>query len=106
MFLRAVMIKHIVLWKLKDFAEDADKAENIEKMKTMLETLPGKVPVIRSFEVGVNTIPSGASWDVVLIAGFDSPEDLETYQTHPEHLKVGEFIGKVRTDRALVDFSA
>lgn len=99
------MIKHIVLWKLKDFAEGADKAENIRKMKAMLEALPGKVPVIRSLEVGVNSIPSVASWDVALIAGFDSPDDLEVYQKHPEHVKVSEFVGKVRKDRALVDSS-
>ena len=97
------MIKHIVLWKLKEFAEGADKAENVRKLKAMLEALPGKVPVIRALETGVNGIPSEAAWDVALIAEFDSPEDLDIYQKHPEHVKVAEFVGKVRTERALVD---
>ena len=100
------MIKHIVLWKLKDYAEGASKAENIEKMKAMLEALPGKIPVLRALEVGVNHIPSEAAWDVALIAEFNSPEDLEVYQKHPEHVKVGEFVGKIRLERALVDFPA
>ena len=97
------MIKHIVLWKLKDYAEGADKAENILHMKALLEALPGKISVIRSLEVGVNGIPSDMAWDVSLIAEFYSPEDLEIYQKHPEHVKVAEFVGKVRMERALVD---
>jgi len=98
------MIKHIVLWKLKDRAEGVEKQVNIRRMKKLLESLPEKIPVIRSFEVGVNAIPSDAAWDVSLYAEFATKEDLEIYQKHPEHLKAGEFVGKVRESRAIVDY--
>jgi hypothetical protein len=38
------MIKHIVMWRLKEFAEGAAKAENALRMKEILETLPVKIP--------------------------------------------------------------
>ncbi len=98
------MIKHIVLWKLKDRAEGVEKQVNIRRMKKLLESLPEKIPAIRAFEVGVNAIPSDAAWDVSLYAEFATKEDLEVYQKHPEHVKVGEFVGKVRESRALVDY--
>jgi hypothetical protein len=100
------MIKHIVLWKLKDFAEGVDKQTNIRRMKKLLESLPAKIDVIKAFEVGVNVIPSEAAWDVSLYSEFATKEDLEIYQKHPEHLKVGEFIGKIREMRALVDYES
>ena len=33
------MIKHIVMWKLKEFAEGADRARNATRLKTELEAL-------------------------------------------------------------------
>jgi hypothetical protein len=39
------MIKHIVLWKLKDFAEGTTKQENSLKVKVMLKEMSGKIPV-------------------------------------------------------------
>ncbi len=98
------MIKHIVMWKLKESVEGVDKAVNLRRMKKLLESLPEKIPQIREFEVGVNTIPSDAAWDISLVSGFDSKEDLDSYQKHPEHVAVAQFIGKIRESRALVDY--
>jgi hypothetical protein len=41
---------------------------------------------------------------VALYSEFDNEKDLEIYQKHPEHLKVAEFIAKVRERRAVVDY--
>ena len=38
------------------------------------------------------------------ISEFKKLEDLNIYANHPEHLKVGEFVGKVREDRKAVDY--
>ena len=38
------MIKHIVMWKLKDFAEGADRATNARKMKERLDLCANIVP--------------------------------------------------------------
>ena len=98
------MLKHIVMWKLKDSAEGADKKENARKMKSKLEGLKRKIKEIRSIEVGININDSSDAYDVVLYSEFNSTEDLDAYQNHPEHLRVGDFIGKVRLERKVVDY--
>ena len=98
------MSKHIVLWKLKDSAEGASKQENIKKMKTGLEALKTKIPRIRHLEVGINMIPSDAAYDIALYSEFVSEKDLDSYQKHQEHLKIADFIGKIRESRVVVDY--
>ena len=100
------MLKHVVMFKLKETSECGDRLQNAKKMKQDLEALKGKIPQIRHIEVGINAIPSDAAYDVVLVSGFDNEKDLDTYQKHPEHLKVAEFIGKIRERRAVVDYHA
>ena len=98
------MIKHIVLWKLKDHAEGADKNQNAQKMKSALEALKSKIPQIRHIEVGINFIPSDAAYDVALYSEFANEKDLDIYQKHPEHLKVADLVAKVREQRVVVDY--
>ena len=65
---------------------------------------PGKIPVIRSLEVGINAIPSDASDDLILISEFDSAEDLSAYAVHPDHVKVAEVIARAKLTRNAVDY--
>lgn len=99
------MIKHIVMWKLKEVAECGDRIQNARKMKHDLEALKSKIPQIKNIEVGLNSLPSEGSYDVVLYSEFESEKDLDAYQKHPEHLKVAEFIGTVKERRAVVDYT-
>lgn len=96
------MVKHIVMWKLKPSAEGADKKTNAIKIKKMLEALQGVVPGAFKLEVGVNYNPAG--YDLVLYAEFNDHDALETYQMHPEHLRVSEFIGRVAASRVVADY--
>lgn len=99
------MLKHIVMWRLKDMAEGKNKEENMETMKKKLLALEGKIPQIKYIEVGLNINPTDAAYDVVLISHFDDEEALKIYAEHPEHVKVGDFIGKVRKERVVVDYT-
>jgi hypothetical protein len=98
------MIKHIVMWKLEEFAEGADKKENALRVKRLLEGLKDKIKEIRFIEIGININDTPVAYDIVLYSEFNSLEDLDAYQNHPEHLIAGEFIGKVRKDRRVVDY--
>ncbi len=98
------MIKHIVMWRLKEEAEGATKAENIQKMKEMLLALPGVISEIIRLEVGINSLASPAAYDVVLYSEFANFDGLNAYQIHPEHEKCKDFIGKITCDRAVVDY--
>jgi hypothetical protein len=98
------MIKHIVCWTLKEHAEGCAKAENLKKVKTALESLKEKIQEIKYIEIGVNFDPSTDAFDIVLYAEFKNKEDLKIYQGHPEHLKVIDYLRKVRDKRTVVDY--
>lgn len=98
------MIKHIVMWKLKDLAEGCSREENAKKIKAMLEALKGKIDQISYLDVGINTINSDMAYDAVLVSEFENVQRLEEYKKHPEHVKVSEFVAKVRESRAVVDY--
>lgn len=98
------MIKHIVMWKLKENAEGNLKWTNAALIKKGLEGLKGKVPQIKNIQVGIAYRHENEDWDVVLISEFETLKDLKEYQNHPEHNIVNEFIKKVKSERACVDF--
>ena len=98
------MIKHIVMWTLKDSALGADKAANARKMKELLEALPGRISCLRSLEVGIDVFAANPACDVVLYSVFDTRADLDAYQVHPEHLKVVEFVKQVVAARSVLDY--
>ncbi len=98
------MVKHIVMWKLKDTAEGASRAENIVRMKNRLEALPQAIAEIRALEVGVSYNRSEAVFDLVLLTEFDSRAALDAYQVHPAHQEVVGFVKAVTAQRAVVDY--
>ncbi len=98
------MLKHIVMWKFKDEAEGKTRAENCRLVKERLEALPAKISLIRKLEVGINEFPSPMSADLVLLTEFATKEDLDSYAVHPDHVKVSEYVGKVRLDRIVADY--
>ena len=98
------MLKHIVLFRFKDFAEGADKAENIRRLKSQLEALTDMIEEIKFFEVGINLGNSDAVYDLALLSEFKSREDLYSYQKHPEHMKVADFVKRVCIARVVADY--
>ena len=99
------MIKHIVMWKLKNFAEGSSKDENALLVKSKLEGLKKKIKQVKVLEVGFNLNTSSTTYDIVLYAEFETMEDLNRYKTHPEHKKVGDFVSKVRQERKAIDYT-
>ncbi|MDD4661601.1 MAG: Dabb family protein [Massilibacteroides sp.] len=98
------MIKHIVLFKLKEFESDAAKKDCMQSIKTALEGLKGKIDILRRIQVDFNCNPA-ETWNLILTTEFDSLEDLTTYANHPEHVAISkQLIGPVKADRACVDY--
>lgn len=98
------MIGHIVMWKMKEMAEGKSAAENAAIMKKMLEALPPVIPVVRTLQLSTDIFASLPETDVVLYTVFDSKEDLQAYQVHPEHQKCVAFISAVVAERRVVDY--
>lgn len=95
------MLKHIVLWKIK---ENEDKAEACAQIKERLEGLVGKIPEIKKLHVGKNI--NGGEYDVILISAFEDADALKRYDQNPLHLAVREYIRGVVEKRTAVDFES
>lgn len=98
------MVKHVVMFKLHNYAEGSSKKENAVKIKRILDKLPSQIPIIKSYEVGLNINTGSRAYDIVVISLFETPIDLEVYLNHPAHLKAVEFIEKYREESIVVDF--
>lgn len=98
------MIKHIVMWRVKEKALGKTKEDNIKEIKNMLESLKTEIPEIVDMEVGINKENLTGSHSIVLYTSFKDEWGLNTYQKHPKHLEVAEFMRQVVTDRTCVDY--
>ena len=93
------MVKHIVMWRM---AESEDKEQRANDIKENLEALKGKIDVLVKIEVGLNF---NAASDVVLVSEFETKEDLNTYQNHPEHKAVGAtYVRPYVAERRVCDY--
>lgn len=97
------MIRHIVAWDFKEGFSDEENQRNAEKIKHDLESLREIIPEIQGIRVDIHLAPSSTR-DIMLDSLFETEADLAIYQEHPEHKKVGEFIGSVMKHRVCLDF--
>ncbi|MGN0318068.1 MAG: Dabb family protein [Lachnospira sp.] len=87
------MVKHVILWTLKE-EFDADKKAEIKKgIKEGLEGLAGKIPGLIEIKVNTEGLPSSNA-DLMLDSLFEDEASLKGYAVHPEHVAVAD--GKVR----------
>lgn len=98
------MIKHIVIWRLKESAHGNDRAANAQIIKEKLEGLNGQIPGLLMIEVGIDYSASEDSGDVVLYSEFSDRAALDEYQLHPEHIAIKPFVAEARLERRVVDY--
>ncbi|MCL2631000.1 MAG: Dabb family protein [Firmicutes bacterium] len=91
------MIKHIVLFKLKNKADASKAIEAFYSMK-------GKIKGMLDLEAGTDFLESERSYDVALVCTFTDKSALESYQTDPVHLPVKKLMHEIRTASVAVDF--
>ena len=87
------MVKHIILWQLKDELSDEQKTQVKAEIKAGLEGLQGKIEGLTDIRVNIDCLPSSNA-DVMLDSTFVDEAALKGYAVHPEHVKVAD--GKVR----------
>ncbi|MCQ2541752.1 MAG: Dabb family protein [Lachnospiraceae bacterium] len=87
------MVKHVILWQIKDEYEGAELQKIKEGIKEGLEGLAGKIPGLIDIKVNINGLASSNA-DLMLDSSFESEEALKGYAVHPEHVAVAD--GKVR----------
>jgi 3-hydroxyisobutyrate dehydrogenase-like beta-hydroxyacid dehydrogenase len=98
------MIKHIVMFKLKE-AEGRSEYENAVEAQKRFDNVIANVKELKKGEAVINSKDAPESnYTIALICDFDTIDDLNAYQVHPAHLEFGKFIGTVKTDRACIDY--
>lgn len=98
------MVKHVILWQLKDEYTEEQKAEIKAGIKTGLESLAGKIPGLVEIKVQVDRL-SSSNAEVMLDSTFESEEALKGYSVHPEHVKVAdEKVRPYTKTRSCMDF--
>ncbi len=83
------MVKHVILWQLKDELSESEKVEVRKGIKENLEGLQGKIPGLVEIKVQVDCLASSNA-DVMLDSMFENEEALKGYAVHPEHVKVAD----------------
>lgn len=87
------MIKHMIIWTLKEELSAEEKEIVKIGIKEGLENLTGKIPGMLDIKVYINGLPS-SSGDLMLDSSFESVEALKGYAVHPAHVAVAD--AKVR----------
>lgn len=83
------MVKHVILWQLKDELQGNEK-ENIKNgIKEGLESLKGKIPGLVEIKVNTNGLASSNA-DLMLDSLFEDEASLKGYSGHPEHVAVAD----------------
>ena len=100
------MVKHIILWQLKDEFSADEKISIKAGIKNGLESLAGKIPGLLDIKVHTDGLPSSNA-DVMLDSSFTDANALKTYATHPEHVAVADSAVRPFTKtRLCLDFEA
>ena len=91
------MVKHIVVYKLK---EDIDKEKAVAIIASCLEPLVGKVPGLTHMEI--RRCFQGS--DYALYSEFESADALAAYAVHPLHLEAKSHFHHFIATRTAADY--
>ncbi len=100
------MVKHVILWQLKDELSAEEKVDIKANIKSGLEGLKGKIPGLIDIHVQTDCLDSSNA-DVMLDSSFEDETSLKGYAVHPDHVAVAD--GAVRPytkSRVCMDYNA
>lgn len=99
------MVKHIILWKLKDELTEAEKGAVKKAAKAGLEALVGKVPGLIECKLIIDGRLDSSNADMMLDSTLETEEALKGYAVHPDHVEVANTLIKPYTSvRTCLDF--
>ena len=97
------MVKHIIIWSLKEEFSNEEKAEIKAKIKAELENLAGKIDGLEEIKVYTNPLES-SNGDLMLDSTFKDEDALKGYQVNEDHVKAATYVRSVVESRKCFDF--
>ncbi len=98
------MIKHIILWTLKEEFTESQKAEIKKNAKRELEALVGEVPGLLELKVQISYLPS-SNVELMLNSTLENEAALKAYADHPKHVAVANtFVRPYTATRSCIDY--
>lgn len=95
------MIRHVFMWSVADGA-DADSV--FEELASLEHAVPGLCNWSIGRQVKTDVHASVGDWQYILMADFETQEELDAYQAHPAHAEVLERVFSKYKDWAVVDY--
>ena len=100
------MIKHVILWKIKEEYTEQQKQEIKANAKANLEALVGKIPGLTKLSIHTEALESSNA-DMMLDSELVDEEALRGYQSHPSHVAVADtYVRPFMETRLCLDFKA
>lgn len=98
------MVKHIILWKIKDEYSENEKESIKKNIKLNLEGLKGKIPGLIEINVNICGLKS-SNVDLMLDSSFDDELSLNNYSVNPLHVDVADrYVRPYMSNRSCLDF--
>ena len=97
------MIKHMILWKLKDEIPESERPAAIAEAKKRLEALSSKIPGMLSITVHTGALPTSSA-DMMLDSAFADAEALAGYQKNPLHVEAAAYVRSIVAQRLCLDY--
>lgn len=98
------MVKHIILWQLKDELSGVEESRIKSDLKVALEGLVGKIPGLIELKIQTEKL-SSSNADIMLDSTFESEETLKEYAVHPDHVYVADkYVRPYTKTRMCIDY--
>ena len=96
------MVRHIIIWNLRDDLSPEEKRSKAAEIKQKLEALNGVIPGLKELHVYTELL-SSSTGDIMLDVLFMSEQALSSYQTDPRHLEAAGIVRSVTSVRSCAD---
>lgn len=97
------MIRHVVMFKFRD---DADEAQR-QAVHDAIATMPEATGVTEAYAIGPDLGLAEGNFDFAVVGDFADRDAYLTYRDHPEHQRIiSDVIRPAITDRAAIQFES
>jgi hypothetical protein len=93
------MFRHVVCFRLRP--EEKEKAAEARERLLSLTA----ISEVRNIEVGLDSLKSPRSYDIILIVDFDNMDDYKVYDKHALHQPVRQFMHSIVETSVAVDYT-